>query len=68
MLLSPIDRRGVHHADMAQTNPKRPEGACVELRSATGGFQVRDSKLEERSPVFDLSGKDLIGLLRTTKA
>ncbi|GAB3659168.1 DUF397 domain-containing protein [Glycomyces tarimensis] len=43
-------------------------GDCVELRSTAGGFQVRDSKLGEGSPILDLSGSDLTGLLRSTKA
>jgi hypothetical protein len=41
------------------------ENACVELRGTTRGFQVRDSKLDERSPVLDLTGDDLVGLLRS---
>lgn len=41
---------------------------CVELRGTAGGFQVRDSKLDERSPVLDLTGADLTGLLRAAKA
>jgi hypothetical protein len=39
---------------------------CVEL-SACGdsdGFHVRDSKLGEESPVFDLAATDLVSLLR----
>ncbi|MQM24220.1 DUF397 domain-containing protein [Glycomyces albidus] len=44
------------------------QNACVELRSTAEGFQIRDSKLDERSPVFDLTGSDLAGLLRMTKS
>lgn len=44
------------------------QNACVELRSTAEGFQIRDSKLDERSPVFDLAGSDLAGLLRMTKS
>lgn len=36
---------------------------CVEARRADGQFQVRDSKLGEGSPIFDLTGEDLKGLL-----
>ncbi|MQM28989.1 DUF397 domain-containing protein [Glycomyces albidus] len=46
----------------------RSEGAansnCVEARSAAVGFQVRDSKLGEGSPIFDLPAADFNGLLR----
>ena len=44
------------------------DGACVELRSTPAGFQVRDSKLDERSPILNLTGSDLGGLLRNAKA
>lgn len=45
-----------------------PSGNCVELRSAPEGFQVRDSKLGEWSPIFDLTGADFASLLRSSKA
>lgn len=45
-----------------------PDGNCVELRSAPEGFQVRDSKLGEWSPIFDLTGADFASLLRSSKA
>lgn len=44
------------------------QGSCVELRSSARGFQVRDSKLGDNSPILNLSGSDLTGLLRNTKA
>ncbi|WP_344487662.1 DUF397 domain-containing protein [Glycomyces endophyticus] len=37
---------------------------CVEARPAAVGFQVRDSKLGEGSPIFDLHTADFTGLLR----
>ncbi|MFG3338976.1 DUF397 domain-containing protein [Glycomyces sp. NPDC048151] len=37
---------------------------CVEARVAVAGFQVRDSKLGEESPVFSLAAADFTGLLR----
>jgi len=38
---------------------------CVEARPASTGFQVRDSKLGDGSPIFDLESADFTGLLRT---
>lgn len=40
---------------------------CVEARPASSGFQVRDSKLGDVSPVFDLETADFTGLLRATE-
>lgn len=37
---------------------------CVEARPAASGFQVRDSKLGDDSPIFDLHTADFSGLLR----
>lgn len=37
---------------------------CVEARSASAGFEVRDSKLGESSPIFELASTDFTGLLR----
>jgi hypothetical protein len=42
-------------------------GNCVEARPAAEGFQVRDSKLDEESPVFDLAPGDFVGLLRAAR-
>lgn len=39
------------------------ESNCVEARTASTGFQVRDSKLGHDSPVFDLAADDFRGLL-----
>ncbi|WP_084546672.1 DUF397 domain-containing protein [Glycomyces arizonensis] len=36
---------------------------CVEARVAGAGFQVRDSKLGERSPIFELKPGDFTSLL-----
>ncbi len=41
---------------------------CVEARTATAGFQVRDSKLGHDSPIFDLAAADFTSLLRTASA
>ncbi|MDA1358139.1 DUF397 domain-containing protein [Glycomyces luteolus] len=38
--------------------------ACVETRALDEGFQVRDSKLGDTSPIFDLGTADFTGLLR----
>jgi hypothetical protein len=37
---------------------------CVEARPASTGFQVRDSKLGDESPILDLGTADFTGLLR----
>ncbi|MBO3732641.1 DUF397 domain-containing protein [Glycomyces niveus] len=37
---------------------------CVEARSAGTGFQVRDSKLGDDSPIFDLKTADFTALLQ----
>ncbi|THV41537.1 DUF397 domain-containing protein [Glycomyces buryatensis] len=37
---------------------------CVEARAFEGQYQVRDSKLGEDSPVFDLPTAEFTGLLR----
>ncbi|SDK68403.1 protein of unknown function [Glycomyces sambucus] len=44
-----------------------PQDNCVEARNAISGFQVRDSKLGEGSPVLELETADFIGLLRDAK-
>lgn len=40
---------------------------CVEARTAERGFQVRDSKLGDDSPVFDLDTRAFTGLLRAAQ-
>lgn len=40
------------------------ENTCVEARNAPTGFQVRDSKLGDSSPIFDLKAAEFKGLLR----
>lgn len=45
----------------------RSQGAntdCVEARTAGTGFQVRDSKLGDDSPIFDLKTADFTALLQ----
>lgn len=37
---------------------------CVEARPAGTGFQVRDSKLGDGSPIFDLKTADFTALLQ----
>jgi hypothetical protein len=41
---------------------------CVEARVTTRGFQVRDSKLSDESPVFGLGAEDFTALLSRAKA
>ncbi|ADD44394.1 DUF397 domain-containing protein [Stackebrandtia nassauensis] len=38
-------------------------GACVEARTTTGHFQLRDSKLGDSSPIFSLTDNDWKGFL-----
>lgn len=40
---------------------------CVEARVAATGFQVRDSKLGESSPIFDLKTLEFTSLLRSAE-
>ncbi|MCD0447216.1 DUF397 domain-containing protein [Glycomyces sp. A-F 0318] len=46
----------------------RSDGAansdCVEARTVGTGFQVRDSKLGDDSPIFDLKTADFTALLQ----
>lgn len=37
---------------------------CVETRAAGSGFEVRDSKLADDSPIFGLSASDFTALLK----
>lgn len=41
------------------------DSACVEARAVAADFQVRDSKLGDSSPVFDLKTADFTGLLHS---
>ncbi|MEV0644851.1 DUF397 domain-containing protein [Phytomonospora sp. NPDC050363] len=40
-------------------------GQCVEARTNSGRFEVRDSKLADGSPVLAMSADDWRGFLRT---
>lgn len=40
---------------------------CVEARVTTRGFQVRDSKLADDSPIFGLAADDFTALLSRAK-
>jgi hypothetical protein len=40
---------------------------CVEARTAVRGFQVRDSKLGDESPIFNLAPEEFEGLLRAAQ-
>lgn len=40
---------------------------CVEARTSSNGFQVRDSKLGDDSPVFDLGEQGFKSLLRAAQ-
>lgn len=43
------------------------QGDCVEARTEGGVFQVRDSKLGDDSPIFDLKPSDFTSLLANAK-
>lgn len=40
---------------------------CVEARTAAAGYQMRDSKLGDASPVFDLDVEEFESLLRAAQ-
>lgn len=40
---------------------------CVEARVAETGFQVRDSKLGDGSPIFELKTDEFVSLLRAAQ-
>lgn len=42
-------------------------GNCVEARPDNEGFQVRDSKLGDDSPIFGLAATDFQSLLRAAR-
>lgn len=42
-------------------------GDCVEARKSEGAYQVRDSKLGESSPIFDLSAQEFVSVLRAAQ-
>ncbi|HLR97806.1 MAG TPA: DUF397 domain-containing protein [Jiangellaceae bacterium] len=42
-------------------------GNCVEARTDKAGFQVRDSKLGESSPIFGLATEDFKAVLRAAR-
>ncbi|WP_100444266.1 DUF397 domain-containing protein [Glycomyces xiaoerkulensis] len=48
----------------ASRSSDQSDSACVEARVTAEGFQVRDSKLGDASPIFDLEATDFTGLLR----
>lgn len=43
-------------------------GNCVEARAAEAGFEIRDSKLNDESPIFGLSVTDFNRLVTDIKA
>jgi len=40
---------------------------CVEARTHGGRFEVRDSKLGEASPIFELETPEFLSLLRVAR-
>lgn len=40
---------------------------CVEARNTAAGFQVRDSKLGEGSPIFTLNTEEFVSVLRAAR-
>ncbi len=43
------------------------QSSCVEARASEDAFQVRDSKLGDGSPVFDLAAADFTSLLSAAR-
>lgn len=41
---------------------------CVEARENEGVFQVRDSKLGDDSPIFDLNAQEFVSVLRAAQS
>lgn len=42
-------------------------GNCVEARTRGGRFEVRDSKLGEASPIFEVRTEEFVSLLRAAQ-
>jgi hypothetical protein len=42
-------------------------GNCVEARTNRGAFEVRDSKLGDESPIFELGAQEFVSLLRAAR-
>lgn len=42
-------------------------GDCVEARTNEGSFQVRDSKLGDDSPIFNLDVQEFLSVLRAAQ-
>jgi hypothetical protein len=55
----------VSHWRKSSRSSGQQNSDCVEARAVAADFQVRDSKLGDASPVFDLEAADFTGLLRT---
>jgi hypothetical protein len=55
----------VSHWRKSSRSSGQQNSDCVEARAIAADFQVRDSKLGDASPVFDLKTADFTGLLRT---
>lgn len=50
-----------------KSSRSQPQGDCVELRQRTDAVQVRDSKLGDASPVFDLDTETYASLIEDLK-
>jgi hypothetical protein len=50
-----------------KSSRSQPQGNCVELRQRTNAVQIRDSKLGDASPVFDLDGETYASLIEELK-
>jgi hypothetical protein len=53
-----------HWRKSSRSSPDNGNGNCVEARTSPGGFEVRDSKLGEDSPIFGMSPSDFVALAR----
>jgi hypothetical protein len=58
----------LHGEQWRKSSHSAGNGNCVEARALPTGFVLRDSKLSDDSPVFDLAAPDFAGLLAHLKA
>lgn len=64
--MSPNQRDGWRKSTRSNNSGNGQE--CVEARAAGAGFEIRDSKLNDESPIFGLSVTDFNGLVSGIKA
>ncbi|HEU5128395.1 MAG TPA: DUF397 domain-containing protein [Glycomyces sp.] len=50
-----------------KSSRSQPQGNCVELRQRADAVQIRDTKLGDASPVFDLDSETYASLIEGLK-